>query len=181
MCGHSIKLKKEHLKTVRVSMFLYNNSEPEFVNVYGAQESIPRNRSASLCCLAGRYDNPFCFTSPSGYIVWWNRLQIRTQDCLPVLSQPVRSSIVLCLSLCLCLLIVLHVTIYGHVSLFLHCLSVSHFYIVLQKYSFFKSGVHEKREGFLKVFIDIFMFCCVPWLLNERIGYVIKRKPLLKE
>jgi hypothetical protein len=68
MCGHSIKLKKEHLKTVRVSMFLYKNIEPEFVNVCGAQESILRNRSASLCGLAGRYDNPFCRTGPPGII-----------------------------------------------------------------------------------------------------------------
>jgi hypothetical protein len=32
--------------------------EPVFLNVYGAQESIPRNESASLRSLAGRYDNP---------------------------------------------------------------------------------------------------------------------------
>ncbi len=35
--------------------------EPVFLNVYGAQESIPRNDSASLmslCSLAGQYDNP---------------------------------------------------------------------------------------------------------------------------
>ncbi len=35
-----------------------NNPEPVFLNVYGAQESIPRNESASECSLAGRYDNP---------------------------------------------------------------------------------------------------------------------------
>jgi hypothetical protein len=40
--------------------------------------------------------------------------------------------------------------------------------IVLQKYSFANSGVHEKRLGFLNVFIDILMFCCVPWLSYER-------------
>jgi hypothetical protein len=33
-------------------------SEPVFLNVYGAQEPIPRNESASLRSLAGRYDNP---------------------------------------------------------------------------------------------------------------------------
>jgi hypothetical protein len=32
--------------------------EPVFLNVYGAQESILRNESASLCSLAGRYNNP---------------------------------------------------------------------------------------------------------------------------
>jgi hypothetical protein len=34
------------------------NPEPVFLNVYGAQESILRNDSASLCSLAGQYDNP---------------------------------------------------------------------------------------------------------------------------
>ena len=33
-------------------------AEPVFLNVNGAQESIPRNYSASLCSLANRYDNP---------------------------------------------------------------------------------------------------------------------------
>jgi hypothetical protein len=33
-----------------------NKPEPVFVNVYGAQESIPMNRLRSLCSLAGRYD-----------------------------------------------------------------------------------------------------------------------------
>jgi hypothetical protein len=32
--------------------------EPIFINVYGAQESIQGINSASLCSLAGRYDNP---------------------------------------------------------------------------------------------------------------------------
>jgi hypothetical protein len=32
--------------------------ETVFLNVYGAQESIPRNNSASLCSLADWYDNP---------------------------------------------------------------------------------------------------------------------------
>jgi hypothetical protein len=33
---------------------------PDFYNVYGAQESISRNkfRQPTVCCLAGRYDNP---------------------------------------------------------------------------------------------------------------------------
>ncbi len=34
------------------------NSEPVLLNVYGAPEFIPRMNSASLCSLAGRYDNP---------------------------------------------------------------------------------------------------------------------------
>ncbi len=34
------------------------HSEPVFLNVYGAQESIPRNEFRQLCSLAGRYDNP---------------------------------------------------------------------------------------------------------------------------
>jgi hypothetical protein len=33
-------------------------TEPVFLNVYVARESIPRKNSASLCSLAGRYDNP---------------------------------------------------------------------------------------------------------------------------
>jgi hypothetical protein len=33
-------------------------AEVVFFNVYGAQESIPGMNSASLCSLAGRYDNP---------------------------------------------------------------------------------------------------------------------------
>jgi len=32
--------------------------EPIFLNVYGAQESIPRNEFRHLCSLAGRYNNP---------------------------------------------------------------------------------------------------------------------------
>jgi hypothetical protein len=34
------------------------NAGPVFLNVYGAQESIQGMNSASLCSLAGRYDNP---------------------------------------------------------------------------------------------------------------------------
>ncbi len=34
------------------------STEPVFLNVYGAQESITRNEFASLRSLAGRYDNP---------------------------------------------------------------------------------------------------------------------------
>ncbi len=43
-------------------------SEPVFFNVYGAPESIPRNNSAILCSLAGRYDNPLPpqFLAPIG-------------------------------------------------------------------------------------------------------------------
>jgi hypothetical protein len=49
-----------------------NKSEPKFLNFYGAQESIPRNRfqgidSASLCDVTGHYDNPICRTGPPGY------------------------------------------------------------------------------------------------------------------
>jgi hypothetical protein len=36
----------------------WKGPEPVFLNVYGAQESIPRNEFASLCSQAGRYDNP---------------------------------------------------------------------------------------------------------------------------
>ncbi len=41
-------------------------AEPVFLNVYGAQESIPTFQginSASLCSLAGRYDNPMLLGS----------------------------------------------------------------------------------------------------------------------
>jgi hypothetical protein len=40
-------------------------AEPEFVNIYEAQESIPS--------LAGLYDNPIWLTDPSSYIGWRNR------------------------------------------------------------------------------------------------------------
>jgi hypothetical protein len=33
------------------------SSEPVFLNVYGAQKSIPRNEFASLCSPAGWYNN----------------------------------------------------------------------------------------------------------------------------
>ncbi len=36
-------------------------AEPEFINVEGAQESIPRNQFRQL---AGRYNNPICRTEP---------------------------------------------------------------------------------------------------------------------
>jgi hypothetical protein len=36
----------------------YDEVRARISNVFGAQESIPRNESASLCSLAGRYDNP---------------------------------------------------------------------------------------------------------------------------
>jgi hypothetical protein len=37
-----------------------DNSEPEFLNFYGAKEMewFEGNNSTSLCSLAGRYDNP---------------------------------------------------------------------------------------------------------------------------
>ncbi len=36
-----------------------SSAEPVFLNVYGAQESIPRNEFRQpMCSLAGRYDNP---------------------------------------------------------------------------------------------------------------------------
>ncbi len=44
-------------------------SEPEVLDFYGTQESIP----ASLCTLANWYDNPVCLTGPLGYIDWRNR------------------------------------------------------------------------------------------------------------
>jgi hypothetical protein len=45
-------------------------SEPVFLNVYGAPELIPRNNSASLCSLAGRYDDPIPpqFTAPIDFL-----------------------------------------------------------------------------------------------------------------
>ncbi len=49
--------------------FLTQKSEPEFLNFYGAQESIPRIDFVSLCSLADRYDNPFCRTGLPGFIV----------------------------------------------------------------------------------------------------------------
>ncbi len=37
---------------------LFIKPEPVFINVYGVQESIPRNEFRQPCSLAGRYDNP---------------------------------------------------------------------------------------------------------------------------
>ncbi len=49
-------------------------SEPEFVNVYGAQESIWRKRFHQLCTLAGRYKNNYCAGPPGiDSLVSWNR------------------------------------------------------------------------------------------------------------
>jgi hypothetical protein len=48
-----------HIKYILRALRTFKNiSEPVFLNAYGAQESIPRNDSTSLCSLAGRYDNP---------------------------------------------------------------------------------------------------------------------------
>ncbi len=43
-------------------------TEPVFLNVYGAQESIPRNEFRQLCSLAGRYNKPIPprFLAPIG-------------------------------------------------------------------------------------------------------------------
>jgi hypothetical protein len=42
---------------------LGSNPEPEFLNFYGAQESISIS-STSICNLAGRYDKPTWFLAP---------------------------------------------------------------------------------------------------------------------
>jgi hypothetical protein len=49
-------------------------AQPEFVNASGAQESIPRDRFASLRSLAGRWDNCICRPGRLGYIGYRNRL-----------------------------------------------------------------------------------------------------------
>jgi hypothetical protein len=40
------------------SLNICGEPEPVFLNVYGAQESIPRNEFRQPCSLEGRYDNP---------------------------------------------------------------------------------------------------------------------------
>jgi hypothetical protein len=50
--------------------------EPEFLNVYGAQESIPRNESASQGSLACQYDNPI----PTRFLVPIDCLKIPALD-----------------------------------------------------------------------------------------------------
>ncbi len=52
------------------------HTEPVFLNVYGAPESIPMN-SASLCSLAGRYDNPL----PPRFLAPIDSLKIPAQKC----------------------------------------------------------------------------------------------------
>jgi hypothetical protein len=59
--------------TVHMSFFV----QPVFLYVYGAQESIPRNDSASLCNLAGRYNNPI----PPRFIAI-DCLKIPAQHCM---------------------------------------------------------------------------------------------------
>jgi hypothetical protein len=44
------------MKLQKLSEWGIEQSEPVCLNIYGAQELIPN--SASLCSLAGRYDNP---------------------------------------------------------------------------------------------------------------------------
>ncbi len=51
--------------------------EPEFLNVYGAQELISRNQFCSLCSPAGQYDNPF----PTRFLA--------SIECLKIPAQPV--------------------------------------------------------------------------------------------
>ncbi len=42
-------------------------TEPVFVNVYRAQELVPRNRLRRAMCLAGRYDKHSRDTGPPGW------------------------------------------------------------------------------------------------------------------
>ncbi len=53
--------RRQNLYTLSVTLWSDVSGvipEPVFLNVHGAQESIPRMNSASLCSLAVRYDNP---------------------------------------------------------------------------------------------------------------------------
>jgi hypothetical protein len=62
--------------------FCAGSPKPVFLNVYGAQESIPRNefRQASLCSLAGRYDNPI----PTRYLAPIDCLRIPALRVNPI-------------------------------------------------------------------------------------------------
>jgi hypothetical protein len=51
-------------------------TEPVFLNVYGAQELIPRDQIRHLCSLAGRYDNPIS-----------TRFFLAPIDCLKIPAQ----------------------------------------------------------------------------------------------
>ncbi len=55
-----------------------NLSEPVFLNVYGAQKSIPRNSFRHPCSLAGRYDNPI----PTRFLAPMDCLKIPAQATL---------------------------------------------------------------------------------------------------
>jgi hypothetical protein len=65
--------------TEPVFVDLLRSPEPVFLNVYGAQESIPRMNSASLCSLAGRYDNP----NPPRFLARIDCLKIPAQASQP--------------------------------------------------------------------------------------------------
>ncbi len=63
--GQSFKAFRLFIQST-VSLTLHYLSEPEFVNVQGAQKSIPPR----LCSLTGRYDKQGYPTGPPGYIGW---------------------------------------------------------------------------------------------------------------
>jgi hypothetical protein len=52
---HSILVERN---VAFLTKFVLERSLSVLLNVYGAPELIPRKNSASLCSLAGRYDNP---------------------------------------------------------------------------------------------------------------------------
>jgi hypothetical protein len=76
--------------------------EPVFVNVYGAQESIARNRLESLCSLtpvAGQYDKEGCHTGPPGWESILVLLKMSTITCSVFLHGIVSARNSFCLSL----------------------------------------------------------------------------------
>ncbi len=80
--GHtSNKKPRSHYEWPHISY-----TEPVFLNVYGAQESIPRNEFRQPCSLAGRYANPVhprfhrLFTHSSS--VLWINLYISTDGAV---------------------------------------------------------------------------------------------------
>jgi hypothetical protein len=58
-----------------INIFISTGSEPVFLNLHGAQESIPRNE----CSLAGRYDNPI----PPKFLAPIDFLKIPAQESNP--------------------------------------------------------------------------------------------------
>jgi hypothetical protein len=81
--AHCVTNMRKNLRYERKNRDPEFMSEPVFVNVYGAQESIPRNRiSQPICSLPVRYDKKGCLTGPQAgnrFLSSLKGLKIRAQ------------------------------------------------------------------------------------------------------